>query len=558
MTSTERAQADPFLSLMELASFTWDLSSDALSWGNGAAALFQDFPAEVIASGKEFAKLIEPSRTARTEAVAKAGAERGGLYHVEYGLRLKASDAMIWVEEIGRCVPGPDGQVARVEGVVRLINERHARDEALLKLSHQDPLTGELNRTRLLAALAEAVEEAARFRATFAFILIGIDHLAQLNDSFGFDIADAVIVEVARRVRARLRGGDVLGRFSGNKLGVIVKNCSADDMIIAAERFLLGIREEIVATASGPVAVTATIGMVSAPRHARSADDAVNRAQEALDAAKTRRRGSHLAWQPSVERDAQRRVNIRVTDEIVTALNDRRLVIAYEPVVHLKTREAAFYECLVRMRHDGGFMLAPDIVPVAEKLGLIRLVDHRVLELVIDELANTQDVHLSLNISANSTTNPDWWSSMDNAMRAHPSVGERLIIEITETAAIHDLDDLRGFVTRLKNHGCRIAIDDFGAGYTSFRNLRKLAVDIIKIDGAFVQNINRSADDRAFVQTLIDLARRLELKTVAEWVQDEESALLLQDWGCDFIQGRFVGLASPERPWTNAASKVVA
>ena len=104
---------------------------------------------------------------------------------------------------------------------------------------------------------------------------------------------------------------------------------------------------------------------------------------------------------------------------------------------------------------------------------------------------------------------PDWWASIESLMRAHPGVAERLIVEITETVAIQDIDDVRGFVTRLKNYGSQIAIDDFGAGYTSFRNLRKLGVDIVKIDGAFVQNIARSADDRAFVQTLIDLARRL-------------------------------------------------
>ena len=116
-------------------------------------------------------------------------------------------------------------------------------------------------------------------------------------------------------------------------------------------------------------------------------------------------------------------------------------------------------------------------------------------------------------------------------LRAHTSAAERLIIEITETAAIQDIDDTRGFVTRVKDLGCRIAIDDFGAGYTSFRNLRKLGVDIVKIDGAFVQNIVKSDDDRAFVHTLIDLARRLGLKTVAEWVQDEAAAAMLAGLG---------------------------
>ncbi len=206
---------------------------------------------------------------------------------------------------------------------------------------------------------------------------------------------------------------------------------------------------------------------------------------------------------------------------------------------------------------DGQVLLAPDIVPVAERLGLIRLVDHRVLELVVAELAASPRVQLSLNISPDTTMDRDWWASIEALMRTYPGVGSRLIVEITETVAIQDIDDVRGFVTRLKNFGSRIAIDDFGAGYTSFRNLRRLGVDIVKIDGAFVQNLARSADDRAFVQTLIDLARRLQIKTVAEWVQDDQSAAMLQGWGCDYIQGRLIGLASADRPWRTAVESAL-
>jgi EAL domain-containing protein (putative c-di-GMP-specific phosphodiesterase class I) len=314
----------------------------------------------------------------------------------------------------------------------------------------------------------------------------------------------------------------------------------------------------VIPTKSGPVSVTASIGAITIPRYARNADEAVNRAQETLDGAKRRRAGSFALWRPNVERDAQRRVNIRVTDEIVTALNERRIVAAFEPVVEARSRQPAFYECLVRMeQEDGQALLAPDIVPVAERLGLIRLVDHRVLELAVAELAASPNVRLSLNISPDTTMDPDWWTGIESLMLAYPGAGERLIVEITETVAIQDIDDVRGFVTRLKNFGSQIAIDDFGAGYTSFRNLRKLGVDIVKIDGAFVQNIARSADDRAFVQTLIDLARRLQIKTVAEWVQDEEAAVMLREWGCDYIQGRLIGLASPERPWAAAGDAVL-
>ena len=550
-------QASTILASLGQAAFVWDIASDTIAWTDHAASVFPDIPADALTSGAEFSKLIEPVSSIRTDALGHSPPTRGGdgtPYRIEYGVRTSTAAPVLWIEESGCWFAGADGKPARAQGIVRINNERHARDEQLERLARHDPLTGELNRTHLMASLAEAIEEATRFRASFAFMLIGIDHLARINDAFGFDVADAVISEIARRIRSRLRGGDVLGRFSGNKFGLILKNCTVDDINVAAERFLAGIRDDVVPTKSGPVSVTASIGAVSVPRYARNADEAINRAHETLETAKRRRAGSFSLWRPNAERDAQRRVNIRVTDEIVTALNERRIVMAYEPVVEAASREAAFYECLVRMdQGDGQVLLAPDIVPVAEKLGLIRLVDHRVLELVVAELAASPNVQLSLNISPDTTMDPDWSASIESLMRAHPGVAERLIVEITETVAIHDIDDVRGFVTRLKNFGSRIAIDDFGAGYTSFRNLRKLGVDIVKIDGAFVQNLTRSADDRAFVQTLIDLARRLEIKTVAEWVQDDESALLLRDWGCDYIQGRLIGLASSQRPWDRPA-----
>ncbi|MGY8679607.1 bifunctional diguanylate cyclase/phosphodiesterase [Bradyrhizobium sp. UFLA05-153] len=546
-------QASDILASLGEAVFIWDIASDAIQWGEQVGSVFPGIPAERLATGADFARLIEPSQSLRTAALAQSPAVHGAdgtPYRAEYGVRMSASDPVVWIEETGRWFAGPDGRPVRAIGAVRINNERHARDEELAKLARLDPLTGELNRTHLIAALAEAIEESIRFRSSSAFMLVGIDHLARVNDAFGFDVADAVILDVAKRIRARLRGGDVLGRFSGNKFGLILKNCTIDDMNVAAERFLAGIRDEVVPTKSGPVSVTASIGAVGVPRYARNTDEAINRAHETLDAAKRRRAGSFGTWRPNAERDAQRRVNIRVTDEIVTALNDRRIVLAYEPVVSAATRDGAFYECLVRMEQgDGRTLLAPDIVPVAERLGLIRLVDHRVLELVVAELAASPEVRLSLNISPDTTMDPDWWAGIESLMQAHPGVAERLIVEITETVAIQDIDDVRAFVGRLKHFGSRIAIDDFGAGYTSFRNLRKLGVDIVKIDGAFVQNITRSADDRAFVQTLLDLARRLDIKTVAEWVQDEEAANMLRDWGCDYIQGRLIGLASAERPW---------
>jgi len=435
-------------------------------------------------------------------------------------------------------------------------DEQREREERLTRLARFDQLTGAMNRWYMGEVLEAVAEEAIKLRSSCGFMLVAVDNVGRINDAYGFDVADEVIAEIGRRIRRQMRGKDHLGRFSGNKFGIILNNCTPDDMLIAADRLLTGVRDEMVQTSAGPVATTVTIGGVTAPRFARTLREIVSRAQDALDSAKARRRGSFQPYRPSLERDAQRQENVRSTEEIVGALNARRISLCYEPVVAVATRQPAFYECLMRLtRADGTPLPVHDVVPLAERLGLVRLLDHRVLELALAELAAAPALKASINVSAASTVDPDWWGALGALLRAQPAIGERLTVEITETAAIHDIDETRGFVARVKDLGCRIAIDDFGAGNTSFRNLRKLGVDIVKIDGAFVQNLKRSDDDRAFVHTLIDLARRLGLETVGEWVQDEEAAALLAQWGCDYMQGALVGLASTERPWVAGAIK---
>ncbi len=542
--------------------YDWEIETDRLLWGANATEVLTVDDPDAIATGRAYAQLLESDGgQPRFDAVMRSSAQDEGagvVYQLQYALRPSlASDAKLWVEDTGRWFAGSDGRPVRAHGVVRVVNERHAHEERLAFLSRFDGLTGEMNRWYMTEVLETTLEEAVRFRSSCGFLLVAIDNLGRLNEAYGFDAADEVISAVGKRIRAKLRGGDCLGRYSGNKFGIILKNCTPDDLTIAAERLLSGVRDDVVQTAAGPVAVTVTIGGVTAPRHARSVREILGRAQEALDSAKAKRQGSFQAYRPNLEREAQRRRNVQSTDEILAALNERRVSLAFEPVVEARGRRPAFYECLLRVhRPDGSLLPTQELVPIAERLGLVRLLDHRVLELALAELASVPDLRASLNVSAGSTTDPDWWNHLGGMLRAHLAVAERLTVEITETAAIHDIDETRGFVARVKDLGCRIAIDDFGAGYTSFRNLRRLGVDMVKIDGAFVQNLARSEDDRAFVQTLIDLARRLRLETVAEWVQDEEAAALLTGWGCDYLQGALIGLASPERPWAPGAPAV--
>jgi diguanylate cyclase (GGDEF)-like protein len=542
------------------ALYRWDIDSDRISWSANVGEVLRVRDLAAIATGAAYAVLlIEPdSMQSRLDAVIKSEQRdegRGVGYRVQYCMRPEAaSETKLWVEDTGRWFAGPDGKPARAHGTVRVINERHERERRLNYLASHDDLTGELNRYHLTEILEKTLDEAVRFRSSCGFLLVAIDNLARINEAYGIETADEVIGAVGKRIRGLMRGKDTLGRLAGNKFGLVLKDCTPEDMTIAAERLLAGVRDASVLTNGGSVAATVTIGGVTAPRHARTVIEILARAQETLDTAKARRRGSFLAYHPNIEREAQRRENVRATDEIVAALNERRIFLAYQTVATAAGRTPAFYECLMRVRRaDGSLVGASDIVPVAERLGLVRLLDHRVLELVVDEMLTTPSLQASVNVSVGSTTDANWWSGLASLLHAHPSVAERLVVEITESAAIDNIDETRGFVARVKDLGCRIAIDDFGAGYTSFRNLRKLGVDIVKIDGSFVQHVIRSDDDRAFVRTLIDLGKRLKLVTVGEWVQDEDTARLLESWGCDYIQGALLGRATTERPWLKAA-----
>jgi diguanylate cyclase (GGDEF)-like protein len=198
----------------------------------------------------------------------------------------------LWIEDVGRWFAGADGKPARAHGIVRAVNERRAEEERLAYLSRFDGLTGEMNRWHLTEALGQMLDEAVRYRGSCGFLIVAIDNLAHINEVYGFDVADEVIGAIARRLRTKLRGGDVLGRFSGNKFGVVLKNCTPEDIGAAGDRLLSGVRDDVIQTAAGPVAATVTIGGINAPRHARSVHEILARAHEALETAKARRRGA--------------------------------------------------------------------------------------------------------------------------------------------------------------------------------------------------------------------------------------------------------------------------
>jgi len=549
--------AQDILSSVGTATYEWAIPADRLAWSDNAANVL-GVEARQLGSGRAYAQLMTPDSPAgRYEAVVNSphvDRGEGVAYAIEYAIRTASGDVH-WVEDSGRWFASSDGRPLHAHGAVRIITESYETRRRLIEASEFDPLTGQLSRHRFCEVLEDALQDAVKVRGSMGLIIAAIDSLAHINEAYGFDVADEIIAAVGKRIRSRLRGGDLLGRLSGNKFGILMRSCQPEEMETAAERILNAVRDDVFLTRAGPVAITVTLGGIVAPRHAETLAAMMGRAQEALDGIKARRRGAFQIYAPSLERERARRENLRITDEIVSALNDRRISLAFQPIVTAGSeRRTAYYECLLRIRRaDGSLLPASAVVPLAEKLGLVRLVDARVLELTMAELIAAPDLRLSVNVSPATTMDLTWLRALEAYQRTHPGAIERLMVEITETSAIADVEDTRRFVARVQSLGCRVAIDDFGAGHTSFRNLRKLGIDCVKIDGAFVASFQSSADDRHFVQTLLDLARHMELTTIAEWVPNEQVAQVLADLGCHYLQGDHTGPASEDRPWVPVA-----
>lgn len=549
-TNAEAAPApDPrtILNSIGQAVYDWDILTDRLVFGPNTADVPHFAQFADIASGRAYAELLAPdSPSSRFDAImgsSESDLGSGVAYQVVYGLTGGALDRanrqkIVWVEDTGRWFAGSDDRPARAHGLIRVITDRYEAERQLTRQSRHDALTGALNRAPFIEHIAALLPDCIRKGGSHTILLVAIDNLTILNEAYGYDVGDELIAAVVARLRVEMRGTDLIARYAGNKFALLLEGCTGEQMNAAAERFLSAVQTAPLVTEATQIAASVRIGGVVVPQQGRNAQTALHHAEEALAA--TRRSGGDrfVAFAPSLVRDEKRLNILHVSDEIVGALNESRIMLALQPIVSAKTRETEFYEALARIgSKDRKPLLPADIFPVAEKTGLVRLIDNRMLELVVSELARHPERRIAINASGATVLDIHWPDRLRAACSLHDNIAARLTVEITETCVIADLEATGRAIAAMQSSGVKVAMDDFGSGHTSFRNLRNLRVDLLKIDGAFIQNLARSEDDRFFVRTLIDLAHHLEIPIVAEWVEDAQSAAILTDWGVDYLQG---------------------
>jgi len=434
-----------------------------------------------------------------------------------------------------------DGVTSAVAVVARDITDRKRMEQQLSYLADHDALTGLPNGRRFEEALRARVTDAVRYGERGAVLTLDLDSLKDVNDSHGHRAGDALIRSISERLRARLRETDLIARIGGDELAVLLNRTSREEAQAVATELLDAVREHRLLLDGSVVRTTTSIGIAMFDATSTAAEDVLAEAERGLYAAKSSGRDRIMAAPDEPDDGAPRRGwALRLRE----AIDAGGLLLHLQPILDLATGRVDRYEALVRLQGPEGLIPPGAFIGTAERLGLMHDIDAWVLRAAIGVLAAHPDIALEVNVSGRSVGDHDLPRLVERELRRTGVDPSRLIIEITETAAIANMDDARRFADEILALGCSFALDDFGAGFGSFAYLKHLPADLLKIDGEFIKS-PRSHADEIIVRSIVAIAQAMGKQTVAEYVGDQDTIDALREMGVDYAQGFFIGKPFP-------------
>jgi len=418
----------------------------------------------------------------------------------------------------------------------RDVTDRRRLEDELRERALHDELTGLPNRAMFLERLQHALDQ--RDPQPLVVCFLDLDDFKAVNDTLGHGAGDTLLSIVAERLSSCLRPGDTVARFGGDEFAVLLEATDLDTALTVAERILDHTAEA--ATIDGTLLVPRTsIGLAPSHGHGTTGDQLLAEADAAMYAAKARGSHSYEIFDPAMRVAAERRSRMR--HELDRALADGELRVHFQPIVGLLSGDRLGVEALVRWQHpERGLLLPGDFVGLAEESGQITGLGSWVLSTACDAATELgPDCTISVNVSAQQLQHAGFVGSVARALEERRLPAARLVLEITETAALADLAGAIARLEELKALGVQLALDDFGTGYAPLSYLRRFPVDYLKIDRSFVAGISTNDEDRAIVRGVIEMAHALGLRAVAEGVEDTHQLQALQRLGCDLGQGYY-------------------
>lgn len=422
--------------------------------------------------------------------------------------------------------------------------------DQVVALRHQathDLLTDLPNRVLLFDRLEKAIDVARRSSSTVALLLMDLDRFKEVNDTFGHHFGDALLKQVAVRLRNQFRSEDTVSRLGGDEFAIVMPD-PADTTSIAttAQRLLTALQQPFVIEAH-LLEVGASIGIAVYPKNGTDARTLLRRADVAMYASKQTQSG-YTFHRHDLESRSPDELSLVV--EMRSAIERNEFELYYQPKLHLRTGLVTRVEALIRWNHPQRGLLAPGaFIPVAERTGLIRPLTDWVLDRALQQCRDWQDqgapVHLAVNVSAKSLQEQTLPTKVNELLEKWKVDPRFLKIEITESSIMSDPSHALAITSLLQSLGVHLSVDDFGTGYSSLTHLREFPIDEIKIDKSFVLAMTSSEADLAIVRTVIDLAHNLGKQVCAEGVENQETWEMLDALGCDLIQGYWVSKPVP-------------
>ena len=433
-----------------------------------------------------------------------------------------------------------------VEALENTASALSERDAELRELANHDSLTGLFNRRRFVEELKAEIDDVAVMGHTSALFFIDLDQFKYVNDACGHPAGDRLIRKVADELLRSVRRDDIVARFGGDEFAILIRQIDEKHASKSADSILANMRRMAHIEEEHAFHIHCSIGATMLSEHNLVQDELINQADVACREAKSAGRNRMAFYEPSEHTERRKNAEVSWMNSLRKAVDEDAFELRFQPINRIDTGETTHHEVLIRLRTEDGKLASPDaFLPSAVRFGLMSEIDFWMIRHAAEAYANhskdLKQLKLSINLSANAFENDnlaDYVEEMFAKYKVNPS---DIIFEITESLAVRRPMHVERHISALRKLGCELALDDFGTGYSSFSYLQKLRFDYIKIDGTFVQDILNNPVDQKMIKLIAEIGREAGMRTVAEYVQNADSLVMLGELGVDLAQGYFVG-----------------
>lgn len=481
---------------------------------------------DIFATGKALASASQPPAHRAT---------------IENRLILPGGDR--WVAWEGWGIPHPNGKVLEIQAIGRDITERKLAEEQVQYLAYHDALTGLPNQSLIEDRARMVMAYADRFGSKSALLFLDLDHFKVINDSIGAQVGDLLLKQIAGRLEQSVRDTDTVGRHSGDEFLILLADIYSSEAAISVADKIGEALAKPFDVGGHMISASASIGIAIYPEDGRTFETLLRLADAAMCEAKDMGRNTCCLFNPAMLTDVTDQLRLR--HDLRQGLEQKEFVLHYQPQVNLATGNVIGVEALIRWNHPELGMVPPgQFIPVAESSGLIVTMGDWVIREACRQIAAWQrdglpEIVVAVNLSALQFKRGNLEETVTSALDNAGVDPAWLELELTESILIKDAESILTTVGRLKSLGIKLSIDDFGTGYSSLAYLKRFKVDKLKIDQSFVRDLAMDDDDASIVRTIIQMAGNLNLKTIAEGVENEQTLRQLKSMNCDEVQGYY-------------------